>query len=231
MHADSGAIRALGDGRQNARSGRRASPARGPARDSPGVRHVRAVRPDSAQPARRAWRPPGRGNCRLPASGEGGRRARSLSACSGQRCRPALTRLTPSENSVGASMRFEASPATTLSGAGMAAASCGGRSSSSFTPGTKTQSAPASTYRTARSHGLGEQRRRSCRRSRRSVGAFRTKVPRWCRDAARGGEPVDGLSRSPNRPPSAGILDVARPPRRSRTARVTVRPTASGVSP
>ena len=62
---------------------------------------------------------------------------------------PRLTRLTPSEKSVGASMVF-ASPATTLSGPGMAAAS---RRivSSSTTPGTKTQSAPASRYRTARS--------------------------------------------------------------------------------
>jgi len=60
---------------------------------------------------------------------------------------PRLTLLTPSEKSVGASMRF-ARPATTLSGTGMAAASRW-IVSSSTTPGTKMPSAPASMYRSA----------------------------------------------------------------------------------
>ena len=55
---------------------------------------------------------------------------------------PRLTRCTPSEKSVGASMTFAVSPATTLSGAGISAASRR-MLSSSFTPGTKMQSAPA----------------------------------------------------------------------------------------
>ena len=70
-------------------------------------------------------------------------RSRKLSAAR-VRLPPRLTRLTPSEKSVGASMTLAVSPATTLSGAGMAAASRR-MVSSSFTPGTKTQSAPAST--------------------------------------------------------------------------------------
>jgi hypothetical protein len=56
---------------------------------------------------------------------------------------PRLTRLTPSAKSVGASIVFT-SPATTFSGAGMAATSLR-IVSASATPGTKTQSAPAST--------------------------------------------------------------------------------------
>ena len=107
---------------------------------------------------------------------------------------PRLTRLTPSEKSVGASMRF-ASPATTLSGPGMAAAS---RRivSCSTTPGTKTQSAPASRYPTAR-WTVSANASQSCRRGRCPCGRY--DVP--CRWAPRPGPPRG--ARRPPRPPTA----------------------------
>ena len=160
---------------------------------------------------RRQWHRRGSRGC--PRRAAPGRRARARLSAARARLPPRLTRLTP-EREQGGRVGDAGQPGHHVERRRDRRGDDAGWSISATTPGTKTQSAPASTYRTARAT-VSSNTSPVAPPNQVSVRAFRTKVPGGCRGAG-GRDPLGGLvdpEQGPTLPGSSRLPPTTPSPR------------------